>query len=426
MKSSLDHLPEQKRAQLRRITALLCETVPVDLVILFGSFARGDWVEDPINGYFSDFDILIVVEKPAVANNVILWSELTEKTRAITGPASVSFMPHDIREFNTEIRQGQYFFSDIVSEGIVLYDSKRFTLAKPKTATPAERLKLAEWNFKYWFTSAGGFWQGAGYYMNAGMQAHAAFLLHQSVERYFHAVLLVFTGYKPKSHNIEQLAKETGPMHEVLVDAMPRTAPEDSERFDLLKRAYIEARYSKSYRITDAQLTVLREQILDLAVRVRHACKDFLETIVSPEAVSELPEVPQPLDLEGLPEPPLTDDPEAMDKWRNLIVELCEVRGRQEGLREGEARGEARGRQEGLREGEARGRQEGLREGEARGRQEGMREERQRLITQLLETKFGALPADVLSKLQHGSQEELDEWGKRLLTAASLDEVFQS
>ena len=250
--------------------------------------------------------------------------------------------------------------------------------------------------------------------MNAGMQAHAAFLLHQSVERYFHAVLLVFTGYKPKSHNIEQLADETAPKHEALVDAMPRAAPEDSERFDLLKRAYIEARYSKSYRITDAQLTVLREQVVDLAARVRRACKDYLETIVTPEAVSELPEVPRPLDLEGLPEPPLTGDSEAMDKWRNLIVEMSEARGRQEGLREGEARG--------LREGEARGRQEGIREG----RQEGIREERQRLITQQLETKFGALPADVLSKLQHGSQEELDEWGKRLLTATSLDEVFQS
>jgi predicted nucleotidyltransferase len=145
MKTSLDHLPESKRAQLRQITELLCETVPVDMVILFGSFARGDWVEDPINGYFSDFDILVVVEKPAMANKVTLWSELTEKTRAITGPASVSFMPHDIREINTEVRRGQYFFSDVVSDGIVLYDSKRFALAKPKAATPEERLAQASY-----------------------------------------------------------------------------------------------------------------------------------------------------------------------------------------------------------------------------------------------------------------------------------------
>ena len=394
MKTSLDHLPEQKRAQLRQITALVCEAVPVDMVILFGSFARGDWVEDSIHGYFSDFDILVVVEKPGVAAKTTLWSRLTEKTRAVAAPASVSFLPHDVRELNAEIRRGQYLFLDILAEGILLYDSNRFTLATPKAATPAERLKLAEWNFTYWFTSASGFWLGAGYYMNAGMQAHAAFLLHQSVERYFHAVLLVFTGYKPKSHNIEQLAKETAQLHEALVDAMPRNAPEDAERFDLLKRAYIEARYSKSYRITDAQLTVLRAQIQDLAARVRRACKDFMEKIIGPEAVSKLPEVLESVDIAGLPAPPLTDDFEAMEKWRGLIVSLSDAQGRRQG------------------------RQEGLREGEAKGRQH--------LIAQLLEAKFGALSADTLSKLQHGTLEELDAWANRLLTAASLDEVFRS
>jgi len=142
---------------------------------------------------------------------------------------------------------------------------------------------------------------------------------------------------------------------------------------------------------------VLREQIQDLAARVRRACKESLEKIMGPERVTELPEPPRATDLEGLPEPPPLDDPEAMEKWTSLIVELSEDRGRQEGLREG--------------------RQEGLREGEARGRR--------RLILQQLETKFGApLPAEKRSQLQHGTDEELDEWAKRLLTAASLEDVF--
>ncbi len=128
------------------------------------------------------------------------------------------------------------------------------------------------------------------------------------------------------------------------------------------------------------------------------------ETPSWPEAVSELPAVPKPLDLEGLPPPPLTGDSDAMDKWRDFIVDLCE------------ARGEARGGQEGRREGEARG--------EARGRQEGLREGQLRLIVQLLEAKFGPLSAEMLAELQNGTQEALDTWAKRLLTAASLDEVF--
>ena len=90
-----------------------------------------------------------MVQEPAVAAKASLWTRLTEKTRAITGRVPVSLIAHDIGQINAEIRTGQYFFSDIVSEGIILYDSKRFTLAKPKAATPEERLALATWNFTW-------------------------------------------------------------------------------------------------------------------------------------------------------------------------------------------------------------------------------------------------------------------------------------
>jgi len=89
------------------------------------------------------------------------------------------------------------------------YDSGRFKLARPKALTPAERLELGLHNFDYWFQSANEFWRGAGYYAARGLGAHAAFSLHQATERYFHAALLVFTGYKPKSHDIEALSKQT-------------------------------------------------------------------------------------------------------------------------------------------------------------------------------------------------------------------------
>jgi len=50
MKTSLEHLPEPKREQLAALAALLQAEAPVDMVILFGSYARGDWVEDAETG----------------------------------------------------------------------------------------------------------------------------------------------------------------------------------------------------------------------------------------------------------------------------------------------------------------------------------------------------------------------------------------
>jgi predicted nucleotidyltransferase len=39
-------------------------------LILFGSYARGDWVEDRKSGYRSDYDVLVVVNYDSFASNM--------------------------------------------------------------------------------------------------------------------------------------------------------------------------------------------------------------------------------------------------------------------------------------------------------------------------------------------------------------------
>src|ERR1700748_1810309 len=76
MRDQLDHLPEGKQRELERVVQILFEefdaatrpgTVPfkkqarILKIVLYGSYARGDWVDDPVGGYKSDYDILVVV-----------------------------------------------------------------------------------------------------------------------------------------------------------------------------------------------------------------------------------------------------------------------------------------------------------------------------------------------------------------------------
>jgi HEPN domain-containing protein len=315
----------------------------------------------------------------------------------------VTLLAHDIREVNHEIRIGQYFFADVASEGIALYDSVRFKLAKPKAHTPAERLDIALFNFRYWFQSAGGFWRGAGYYMAEGLGPHAAFLLHQATERYFHAVLLVYTGYKPRSHDIEALASQTAPMHEALQGVLPRAEGEDARLFDLLKRAYIEARYSKSYHITLDELAALRRHVLDLAERVRRACTDKLATITEDGEIGELPALPTPSDSIELPRLPALDDPLAVEVWREAIVQMSQERGEQR-FREGEQLGEERGRREG---------------------DERVREERARAILDVLQRRGIALSDAQLERIATCRDEAtLARWRELAWTAGTGDELI--
>jgi predicted nucleotidyltransferase/HEPN domain-containing protein len=392
MKISLDHLPEPKRAQLRDITSILCEGAPIGMLILFGSHARGDWVQDPETGYRSDFDLLAIVETEKQAADLSLWSELERRAREVAGETPVTLIVHDIKFVNHEIRIGQYFFGDIVNEGILLHDNRRFQLAKPKALNAQERLALAERNFTNWFDSASEFWRGSRYYASRSLLKHAAFLLHQATERYYHAALLVFTGYKQRTHDIEVLGRLAGEQHALLQDALPKTEPEDKRLFDLLKKAYIDARYSMSYRITMEELSILQERVLLLAERVRAACLEKIATFCGADAVSQtLPVPPQfqePL-LSNLPPPPT--EPAAFAQWAQGLVELSEQRVREE-------------------------RNQGLREGEAKGKVGA--------ILEVLKTRGVAVPAEVEQRIAGCSDPALlSLWLKRAVTASSADEV---
>src|SRR5262245_40895606 len=117
MKTSLDHLPEPKRAKLTALVVLFREAVPKGPLVLVGSHARGDWVDDEETGYRSDFDLLAVVRDPKQANDHGFFRALEGRFREAAAPSPVTLIAHDLKFVNHEIRMGQYFFGDIANEG---------------------------------------------------------------------------------------------------------------------------------------------------------------------------------------------------------------------------------------------------------------------------------------------------------------------
>jgi HEPN domain-containing protein/predicted nucleotidyltransferase len=416
VKTSLDHLPEPKRVQITTIADVIRARAAVEMLILFGSYARGNWVEDLATGYFSDYDLMAVVETPELAKDLSLWGAIEREIRPHAGRIPVSLVVHDVRQLNHEIRIGQYFYADVANEGILLFDSRRFQLAKPKALTELERFELGLHNFDYWFQSANEFWRGAGYYAARGLGPHAAFSLHQAAERYFHSVLLVFTGYKPKSHDIEALAKQTAPFHDALEGALPRTEAKDKHHFDLLKRAYIEARYSRAYRVTSEELEAMRSLVVDLAQRVRSACADKLRALSPNAAVPTLAAVPTISELVELPDLPDLSNPNSVEAWRDAIIQMSYDRGRHEGLHEGIARGRQEGEQQGLARGRDEGRHEGLRDG--------IQQERSRAVLEVLRRRSVAVTDEQAQRILACRDEAaLARWWEQAWTVLSADEL---
>ncbi len=158
-------------------------------------------------------------------------------------------------------------------------------------------------------------------------------------------------GSKQRTHDIELLGVQAGEQNALLGDVLPKTDPNDRRLFDLLKKAYIDARYSMSYRITAEELAELQKRVLVLAERVRSACLEKIATFCGADAMRKDLPVPPSLGepvLQNLPPPPT--DPQEFGKWAQSLSELAEQRaehrwqqGRTEGIQIGKAEGSAEG-----------------------------------------------------------------------------------
>ena len=284
-------LPKNSLIIKERLDAIVQEILAVArdqvaMIILFGSYAKGTWVRDwYVEGhitysYESDLDILVVTKSPKYRGlkGASFESDLTKRLerkglRGKTfGAPWVTFVVEPIKYLNQQLEKSQYFFSDIKKEGILLYDSGEFTLAEPKDLNSEERKQIAKDDFDQWFPRAIGFIKATNYMLQDNYLNLAAFQLHQATESFYSAILLVFTGYKPRLHDVEKLGSLASNYSDELLKIFPRDTEEQEERFILLKLAYTEARYNKNYKITEEQLVYLIKRVEKLKSVTEEIC----------------------------------------------------------------------------------------------------------------------------------------------------------
>lgn len=301
MRTDLDHLPPHKQRELERVLQLLFEEfrdataiansqwkkqARILKVILYGSYARGGWVDEPhtAKGYRSDFDLLVVVNHEKLTDRAEFWSKAEDRLNqelAITKTLStpVNFIVHTLQEVNDGLAQGRYFFMDIARDGIALYDSEGSELYEPKPKTPQQALALAREYFEEWLPAAQGMLKTARFSLSEGRLKDAAFLTHQATERYYHCVLLVCTFYTPHVHNLAFLRTQAERLDPRLIDVWPRWTKRERSMFEKLKEAYVKARYSKHYRISEEELIWLGERVEELGRVVEAICAERIEQL---------------------------------------------------------------------------------------------------------------------------------------------------
>jgi predicted nucleotidyltransferase len=299
MKMSLDHLPAGKRRELDFVVEILTEEFAKAIatrkaagvkdgqllhIVLFGSYARGDWVEDPVGRYFSDYDLLVVVSNDKLTDVLEFWegaekrllAELSSGQRLRT---PVNFIVHSLADVNEQLARGRYFFVDIARDGIALMEVPGQPFVDPKPLAPATALQEAQEYYASYYEAASKFALAGAFLREQDAPKQSVFNLHQSVESLYTCLLLVLTLYTPKSHNLVRLRALAEPLDARLAEVWPTETKFHKRCFELLRAAYVKARYSRQYKVTAEELAWVQARIEQLQALVRAICEARIATL---------------------------------------------------------------------------------------------------------------------------------------------------
>lgn len=267
----LAHLPVEKQRDIAEIVELIKDVAKPEKIILYGSFARGNWVDDEYvkdgitYAYRSDFDFIVVTNGSRLKEFEIK-SKINNRTKKYRHPVSINV--HEIDHINYGLERGQYFFAEIVKEGIELFDTGSFQFADARPLSIDEQREEAEYYYKKWVQSGSRMLEHTklicqnsiekGYELNDTM-----FLLHQTAEKLYAGLGLVFTGYKPKTHSIQEYQNHVKSISDEInkLFCFPPDDQEEERLFTLLQKSYIDARYKDHYIAEKTDVEKLIEKV---------------------------------------------------------------------------------------------------------------------------------------------------------------------
>lgn len=282
MKKSIKYLPKDNQEDLGNLVSMVLERIPqTEMIILYGSYATGKYVEYDSRiefgirtTFMSDYDILVVTHgarDKEVGQRLDNIEEMYYLNPDRQTP--VQFINDDIKKLNRDLSDGRYFYTQLKEEGVVLYDTGKFKLARRRKLRYDEIKQQAEEYYIQKYQKAEKLFTIAEFSLDRSFYNEAVFNLHQSCENLFYAVRLVFTLENSKQHNLSKLLASVRKYSDQFGEVFPRSTEEEKRLFNLLKAAYIEARYNPDFLVTKEDIETLMPILKRFFGLVESICK---------------------------------------------------------------------------------------------------------------------------------------------------------
>ena len=284
MKKSISFLPPHKQDDLNHITGEIRRLLPqAEMIILFGSYARNQYVDADSEQYckvsikISDYDILVVTQgisdRDAGKKLDNIQNAWDERDKSVGRQPPIQFININAKTLNKALEEGRYFYTEIKEQGIILYDSGNVKLSRKRKLKYDEIKQQAQEYFDEKFDNANEFINLSRDSYNRGNYKMSSFNLHQATENYYYAINLAFTLENRKQHNLTKLSNAVKNYSDDLEKVFPCNTDEETRLFNLLKSAYVEARYEPGFVVTKEDIDALIPKVELLRDITKRICE---------------------------------------------------------------------------------------------------------------------------------------------------------
>ena len=266
MPPTIGILPKSLQQLLTEVVQKIVTAVQPEKIICYGlrSVHCQDWGCFLDEGIMRDtsrlkLDLLIIapITKGQLEQDISFAAEQQCKPLA-----DVHCITHKVHSVNENLTKGSLFFCTLYTKGLLIYDAGPTHLETPgpSVGTSLER-NIIQAIWTRWYGLAQHFYKSAVDSQDFERPDLTAFMLHQAMEHTCGALIRIFTGYRPNTHNLSRLLMMVENFTDQFTRIFPRGTKQEEDLYSVLQHGYLDARYKDEYIVPTGVLDILIQRV---------------------------------------------------------------------------------------------------------------------------------------------------------------------
>jgi uncharacterized protein len=272
MLTTFDYLPPSLVTLLAKLIQKIASTIHPEKILCYGyrtsnyqdwsSFKEDTGYQETIK---ATFDLLVI---PSNDNNQA-DHEILQKIDLLASSLNceITAVVQSLDAVNELTTKNSRFLTTIYHKAVLVYNVGSSTLITPPAAPSHEVTKSKlETTWNKCFRTAERFYKTACFCLDNGWNEKALFDLHQATQHTCMALLRIYTGYRSTTHNLSRLLALIENFSFVPSTIFPCSTEEEIALFNLLNKAYSDARYKEDYSIPTETANLLKKRVHQLLI----------------------------------------------------------------------------------------------------------------------------------------------------------------